>query len=310
MRSFFFDHNGFATVVRALSVATLLLFPGCDTTVDVLQPSDQYRYSLYGVLDVAADTQVIRVDPLSSPNAPGASSSVDAAVVLQNLESGEEISLQDSLTILDADSTTAHNFWTTHPIQPSTKYRIAVKKENTVLTTGTTTTPAQAPSLNVGQPILLPCTYPTPTIPDRQSENTFVVFARGAPQIAAAIIQYPILQPSGEDTLRTWVSSNHYDKVSDEGDRFKISVFYRDELISLHPDPPSGSPVCPGESYFFRPAARMIVSAGGPQWPEWQSASIDSLARPDLYSNVQGGHGFVGGIYTDTLRVPFAERLP
>jgi hypothetical protein len=279
--------------------------------VDLLDPSEQYRYSLYGVLDVAADTQVIRVDPLGSPVEVGASPTFDATVTLRNLKSGETIPLQDSLTTLDAGSTQAHNFWTTRPIQPGTQYQVAVSKDNTVLTSATTTTPTQAPTLTVGQPIYLPCAFPSVRNPDPSpSANTFIVFAQNAPHIAAATIQYPILEPLGEDSLRTWPAMDHNDEVTDEGNRFRIAIFYRQELVRFHPDPPANSLECPTEEYFFRPNARLIVSAGGPQWPEWRGASIDSLARPNTFSNVEGGHGFVGSVYTDTIQVPFADRLP
>lgn len=306
---FAYDHSDLVALMIALPVAVLLLVPGCDPAVDVLDPSERYRYSLFGVLDVAADTQVIRVDPLGTPSQVGAAQDVDAAVVLRNLSSGEEIPLQDSLTTVNAGSTQVPNFWTTHPIQPATQYQVVVRTENSAATTATTTTPAQAPDFEIGQPIYMPCTFPTPIIPNRRSENTFVVFARNVPHIAAATIEYPVLEPVGDDTLRTWPSSDHYDQVARDGNRFRISVFYRRELVELHPEPSTGAVECP-EAYFFRPAARLIVAAGGPQWPEWQNASQDDLARPDSFSNVQGGHGFVGGVYTDTIRVPFAERLP
>jgi hypothetical protein len=309
LRRFASDRPDLVALMLALPVAVLLLVPGCDPAVDVLDPSERYQYSLFGVLDVAADTQVIRVDPLGMSSQVGTSADFDAAVVLRNLSSGEEILLEDSLTTVDADSTQFHNFWTTHPIQPATQYQVVVRTENSAPTTATTTTPAQAPDLEVGQPIYMPCTFPSPIVQDRRAENTFVVLARNVPHIAAATIEYPILEPVGDDTLRTWPSSDHYDKVADEGNRFTISVFYREELVRFHPDPSGGSAECP-ESYFFRPAARLIVAAGGPQWPEWQSASQDDLARPDSFSNVEGGHGFVGGVYTDTIRIPFAERLP
>ena len=309
LRSFASDRPDLTAFLFALPLAVLLLVSGCDPTVDLIDPSEQYRYSLYGVLDVAADTQVIRVDPLGSPSEVGVTSAIDARVVLRNLSSGEEIPLRDSLTTIGA-STQMQNVWTTHPIQPGTPYRISVMKGDTALTTATTTTPAQPPDLEIGQPIYLPCTFPTPINPNRESENTFVVLAKNVHQVAAATIQYPIIQPLDEDTLHTWFSRDHFNHVTEVNNRFNVSVFYRSELVSIHPDPPSGSPECPTDSNFFRPAARMIVAAGGPQWPEWQNASLDDLARPDTFSNVQGGHGFVGGVYSDTIRVPFADRLP
>lgn len=47
--------------------AGLFSIAGCDPSVTVVNPSDQYHYSLFGALNVAADTQVVRVDPIQVP---------------------------------------------------------------------------------------------------------------------------------------------------------------------------------------------------------------------------------------------------
>lgn len=295
------DRSVLVALFCSVFAVFLLLMPGCDPSVNVLQPSDQYRYSLFGALNVAADTQVIRVDPIGTQTPVGVSEDLDAAVVLRNLKSGTEIRLRDSLTTVAAGTTRVYNFWTTHPIQPGTSYQVAVRRDSLDLTSATTTTPMQAPELTVGSSIKLPCDT-RPRFQDGLiAANSFEVVAHNSEHIAAAITHYPLLYPQGEDTLRTWVARDNYDDVMNEGDRFSISVFYLPELRGLNPE---SSSTCPPRSYFFRSAARMVVAAGGPRWPAWRGASLNDLARPDQFSNVEGGHGFVGGVYTDTIDIP------
>jgi len=305
-------HQPFArSIVASLLAAALLLVPGCqDPTVDVLRPSDQFQFSLFGALDVAADTQVIRVEPLGDSTQIGAPETLGATVVLENLDSGEQIPLNDSLTNLGVP---VHNLWTTRPIQPSTSYRVVVQSEGEPVTTATTTTPSQAPTLSrtvrPDTALRLPCVFPVNPNNSRRAANTFTVTATNIEEVAAVRVRYPI--PSAPRRARRFF--NHSDGIENDDGEFIVSVFYRRDLVISNPDLPSpGNPMlqeeCAGMDDFARPYAFVVVSAGGPDWPEWRGLPLDQIARPDSFSNVQGGHGFVGGIYSDTITVPVAER--
>lgn len=298
-------------ILASLIAASLLLVPGCkDPTVDVLKPSDQFQFSLFGTLNVAADTQVVRIEPLGDSTQIGAPRDLGATAFLENLDSGEQIPLQDSLTNVGVP---VHNLWTTHPIQPSTDYRVVVQSEGETVTTATTTTPARPPDLThtvaPDTALRLPCVFAENPNVDRRAENTFTVTARSVDKIAAVEVRYPI--PSAP--LRAQRFFNHSGSVEkgEDGD-FTLSVFYRRDLVLSNPeniapeDPRMRT--CVGINDFASLYAVVAVSAGGPDWPKWRGVPINEIARPDTFSNVQGGHGFVGGIYSDTVRVPVAER--
>lgn len=306
-------HRQFALpLLASLLAAALLLVPGCkDPTVDVLRPSDQFRFSLFGVLDVAADTQVVRIEPLGDSTQIGAPRDLGATAFLENLESGEQIPLQDSLTDLGVS---VHNLWTTHPIQPSTSYRIVVQSESETVTTATTTTPPRPPNLShTARPdtaLRLPCVFPVNPNNERKAANTFTVTAKDVETIAAVRVRYPI--PSAPTTAPRFFNHSGSVERQENGD-LTVSVFYRRNLVTSNPDLPSPGdpmlqPTCVELSDFSRPYARVVVSTGGPDWPAWRGLPLDQIARPDSFSNVQGGHGFVGGIYTDTIEVPVTER--
>lgn len=291
-----FSVSGAAAVLTAM-----LILGGCDPSVTVLNPSDQYRFSLFGTLNVSADTQVIRVEPLGDTTQVGAPEDLNATVLLENVRTGTQAAFTDSFESVGEGSARFHNFRTTHSIQPDTKYRVSVLVDGEPVTMATTTTPARPPTLRHrpraadDAPFLLPCrTDPLGEL--IESENTFTVRASAVESIAGVTVRYPIT-PS--------IRVNHYEDVEYvEEDLYRISVFYGRDL-SL--DTPQGE-VCPTRSQFARSHAVVEVTAGGPGWPDWRDAPLNEIARPDTFTNVQGGHGFVGGIYSDTIHVPIRQR--
>jgi len=290
-------------------VLFLVCVTGCDTGVDVLRPSDEFRFSLFGTLDVATDTQVVRVEPIGDTTQVGAPEEIDAQVVLENLDTGTEVSMQDSFATVSGGIAQVHNFWTTHPIRPSTSYRIRVEKEGTAVTTATTTTPEHPPEL-VHEPdstrdkaFKLPCALDNRERPI-ESQNTFSFRVFGVPSIAAVQVLYTIDRPARDRPITRrfdWLE-NARPRSNDPG--FRVSVFYGRDLTNLNQQGRG----CISEMRFVQPFAAAAVTAGGPDWPDWQEASIDDIARPDTFSNVSGGHGFVGGVYTDTVRIPIQAR--
>lgn len=116
---------------------SLLLFASaCDQTFEPLIEHDRY-FSIFGVLNPAADTQWIRVTPirdlLTTSTLPGP---IEAVVTLEDLSTGQIVTLSDSLfaygvTNLDhSQHRYAYNFWTTHPIRPGATYRLTVTRSD------------------------------------------------------------------------------------------------------------------------------------------------------------------------------------
>ncbi len=300
-------------LLAAITAAGLLLVGGCeDPTVDVLQPNDQFQFSLFGTLNVAADTQVIRVEPLDDSMQVGAPRDLNASIVLENRDTGEEIRLHDSLATFGTEPILVHNFWTTHSIQPSTTYRVVVLREGTPVTTATTQTPANPPLLaHTAIPdtaLKLPCTFSDNPNIELRSENSFKITVQDVHRIAAVGVTYPI--PNAPP--RTPRTFNHYENVEESDEEgLIVSVFYRPDLVDLNPNPPPPprmQPECASQSDFARPSVKVEVAAGGPDWPEWRDVPLNEIARPDTFSNVQNGHGFVGGTYSDTIEVPVIAR--
>jgi hypothetical protein len=123
---------------------TTILASGCDHPFEPYQEDVGAPFSIFGYLDLRADTQWIRVMPirqsLLADPAP-----VDAVVTLEEVGSGRIVTLRDSLFAFEdrgVDGVAyAHNFWTTERIQPGTTYRLEAVRSDGVASTATVETP-------------------------------------------------------------------------------------------------------------------------------------------------------------------------
>lgn len=307
-RSLSFNWSHTPSLLTASLLTILFVTVSCDPTVDILEPSDQYQFSLFGVLNVAADTQMVRVEPIGDSTQIGAPENINANVFLQNEESGQQVSMRDSFVTVGGSSKRVHNFWTTHRLRSGTSYKIAVIRNGEPVTTATTVTPARPPRLVYDSTFYLPCTTERNQV-EQRAENTFVVEAHDVEHIAAANVIYPVTYNFGEGPVHVRETFSHYDDVQDKNAYFRIPIFYRRPLIEINPESRLGvDENCIAREDFTNDYALVAVSAAGPNWPDWRGVSINEIARPNSYSNVEGGHGFVAGIYSDTIQVPILDR--
>jgi len=271
--------------VGAVMLSTLLL-GGCDTSVQPFVSSDEYRYSIYGILDPAQDTQWVRVEPLVTPTSSGVpDESLDVTVTLESTATGQTWTLRDSLFEVFRDEF-QHNFWTTAPISPGATYRLTVRNAEGESTSAATTTPQRPPSLETTGNIRLPCTSPP-------ESNRFEVVLTEVDKLAALRMRYYQSLYGPPATFEF----DHYDDVSKLDDGYGATINYFQDLQSARQTPARN---CIADS------AKVIVAAGGPDWPEWgryRDATVPVLARPDTFTNVEGGLGTLAGVYTDTAEV-------
>ena len=238
----------------AAALIAMLVLGGCDPSVTVLNPSDQYRFSLFGTLSVTADTQVIRVEPLGDTTRIGARKDLDATVVLENLDAGTQVALNDSYESVSGGIAQVHNFKTTYSIQPGTTYRVSVRVGEEAVTTATTTTPAQPPTLEHepgstrDEPFLLPCSFNFRGELE-EPENTFTLRASDLGAVAAVKVLYPVEPPDQSSQPYSWF--DHYADVEyrQEEDLYRISVFYGRDL-GFMTEQGQG---CPLRSQFIHP---------------------------------------------------------
>lgn len=252
--------------------ALLLLCCGCDQTFEPTEPGERY-FSLFGYLDVSADTQWIRVMPVRDV-APTSSQPINAVVTLENLETGQILTLNDSLFAYQVSNLDlsqrryAHNFWTAETIEPEAVYRAVATRpagrsssaiirippeiDDEVIVEINLLVPSRA-TISFSGVEHLPMVLVLPAPPGCRAYQSLA----GATVTADGLHRVPVMRASGPDPLSC-------------GDLNRKEI----KIISS------------GSSWLFDPGF---------------SEEIASL--PDVTSNVKHGVGFIGGIVTKT--VPF-----
>jgi hypothetical protein len=134
---------------RRLFVALLAspFLGGCDQPFEPFQEDTQGPFSMFGYLDLAADTQWIRVTSVRQ-NLIADPAPIDAVVTLESLESGRRVTLKDSVfEFIDVDLQNvayAHNFWTTEQLERGVTYRLEAARSDGAKTTALVEMPAEA----------------------------------------------------------------------------------------------------------------------------------------------------------------------
>jgi len=240
----------------------VLLLAGCDPTFKPHNARDDRAYSLYGVLDPAADTQWIRVEPLPEPTSEGTAPNLDATVTLENLDTGQTWDFHDSLMVVQTEP--QHTFWTTAPIRAGTSYRVQARRSDDATTWAETTTPTEPPTI-------------VRTGEDNAKDRSILI--QDAEKLAGIKARYFGIYGYVYDvsyyaaTQKT--SAGYVTAIRPARDIERLGILGFDSL-------------------------NVIAAAGGPDWPKWENyhrTSIFDLALPDSFSNVHGGHGMVSGVY-------------
>lgn len=114
----------------------VLLVSGCDNSLDPLD-RERGQFSIYGTLDLDKQHNFIRVKDLNEPLLPEATRDFTATVTFRNLNTGDSEIMEDS--VVKFEDVYTHNFKTTLPMIPDTKYEVEVRDGDRMLSTTATT---------------------------------------------------------------------------------------------------------------------------------------------------------------------------
>lgn len=264
-----------------LFIFSILLLTTCDQTFEPLAENDQYYFSIYGYLDVSADTQWVRIgtprETLNdNPNLSG------ITVTVQNMESGDIVELKDSLFTPE----NFLNYWTTADIESDQTYRIKVEGEVGKSSHADIITPPKLPT-----PLVLENTY-TPL--------GFSVYVDDVVEHVADIQSkwYVILNPETDPIKKTF-TFNYRDEME------HVEV-YDGSFTAFAPleDEESRIESSVGNNEYKVVYKQFFVAAVGPGWND-NISSIEDLEYfiSTTSSNVENGLGYIIGI--DSKWVPY-----
>ena len=262
----------FRTCLPALCLAGGLLFGGCAETFDPFQETDRY-FSIYGYLDAAADTQFVAVAALRQVVTPDADP-LDAAVALQNLETGETTRWRDSLFRF-SNGSVGHVFWSKEAVQPGGRYLFTVTRSDGASSSATVRMPAAFPD-----PDLRTNLIPFSPLPPPRLQN---IGLRGIEKLVDLRIVYTLR--TAEGGVSEPITLSYVDQARPSGeDRLALVFDAYGDIAALFP----GS--CPEAL-----SATVIAGGGTSDWPDFFRLDDEMLADPDLTDQVRNGMGFLGG---------------
>lgn len=261
-------------LLAILPVLILLYITGCESNFQPLQENNQYAYSIYGTLDVHADTQWVRVMPIHDKLIPSKPDSNHTRVSLVRNSTGEKVMLNDSLFVFGGDAY-VWNYWTTEEIHPNEGYILEAEG---------------AESQKSSVAIRTPSTLPLPVI--QYSEESGRVKVNGMnpePLVMVDAVFYV-------QEIRPF--------LGDLGPEVKVRISYLDDLYE---DPDSESyrlvfderKAITGETGygdFVINKRTLQIASGSSDWPDLTDLSEQEMQLPDVVSNVENGIGVVAGI--------------
>ncbi len=265
---------------------------GCETPVDVFVESDAY-YSMFGVLDVSADTQWVRIEALQDSLRMG-SSTLDARFTMTQLSTGRQVEWRDSLFQF-LNGFQAHNMWTAEPIQPLASYLLEVTRSDGAVSSHTVTLPDtfEEPLLNA-----FPFSLINLPVSGNVCAQTFELVA-DIGQLAALQISYVV--PTARGTDRRYDVSYIPRAEQVEGGIEVRITWARDlqELAALDRD------IGVTELLQLK-EVELLIAAAGPGWPD-NALPDETVALPGAVTHIENGFGFVGGVISRRIEIPIGD---
>jgi hypothetical protein len=292
-----------------LLAALLVVLPasaGCDASFDAFEETN-LAYSVFGVLDAAADTQFVRVEPVQDSTLTGSIGS-EARVTTENLDTGETTVWQDTVSHLGSNDVPVHNFWTTANVEPEGTYRFRVERAS-----GTGASTAE---------VAVPAAFPKPEVaggrPNLRDTSTgprppTLLEVKGVERLGAVRADYDYLlcipTPAGCNYVRRQERGYSLADTTRTGAASWVIEVHWDQHI---PDAAGSSVEVTDIEFIY--SFRVTVAAVSEDWPAYAEGDLPGnptdapLPPPGAVSNVENGTGFLGGAFTQTVSVPVVQK--
>lgn len=263
---------------------------GCSDSVDPTLGTEQ-PFTIFGYLDPAADTQAVRIIPISDRLDPDTEEQLDAEVYLVDMATNDSTRWRDSLTTF-SDDRQGHIFWDPSPVRFGGTYQLVARRISDGATSSVTlTTPSRYSTPSVGLPIasfedvVYPVTFPeAPYL----LNATFSLRVTGHPDSPSDTTVFPI--PLIDSDIENGT----------EGPRINLnfSASVREAL----------------ERGGLENQLRLVDAtlSGFVSTTDWAPPEFgfdpDLIIEPGTFSNVDNGFGFVGsGFFTSVRWIPSAS---
>ncbi len=246
---------------------------GCENSFEPFEENDNLHFTMFGALDLSADTQWVRVMPIMDSLVSRSSKPIDAQVSLTRLSDGQRTILNDSLFKF-RDEFYAWNFWTTVPLQEGGEYRIEAEASDGRTSSATLT---------------IPPNFPTPRVEYSTRNEAGRVYGSGIERVVVASgIYYIQTIGSNGEILRQWIHIPHAYEVEYFGNNnFQFTLNDQRTIAESLGISIFGITILERE---------VLVVSGTSDWPDFEGLLREEYVLPDIQSNVENGLGVVSGI--------------
>ncbi|MTI87158.1 MAG: hypothetical protein FH748_04230 [Balneolaceae bacterium] len=267
-------HVAYSLLALTISFCSI----ACESTFEPIDESKGYNFSMYGTLNVEADTQWVRVMPVGETLIPSDSSSNGTVVTITRVSTGDTTVMNDSLFVFRYGQALAWNYWTTEKIYPNEVYRIDARNPEGKTSFAIVETPSQ-----LEHPLVQ---YSGPDARGIAKGSYSKVFVEVS-------VKYIVEFPLTVTTEKVKFSLLNNVEYSNEGN---YSVSIPNGIIGI------SSVFKIPESRFRIVGSELIIASGGKDWPDLSNLSEEEIFLPESVKNVENGVGLVAGVAL--LRMP------
>jgi hypothetical protein len=251
-----------------------LLTTGCDTSFDPIKKDHDLAFSMYGTLDLHADTQWVRVMPLSDELIPRNPQASSAEVTIRNLESGEQTTFQDSLLTFP-NGAHVWIYWTTQSLEERGTYVVRAESSDGKVSQAEVTIPGR---------------LSMPIVDFDQSEQDGQIYGQTVDplMVASLHVKYQIASSMGagpeEDAYISFLYQLGDNRTRDY--EFYVDVYGNlSRILELN-----------ASTYTQINNKEFTLATGSSDFPTYGHLTKQEMHFPNLTSNVEGGVGYVAGI--------------
>lgn len=251
-----------------------MLINSCDSTFEPIQPSDDITFSIFGTLDLHADTQWVRVMPIGEKLLADDPNVERAKVTLTRMETGEVVTLEDSLFAF-RNNTYVLNYWTDTPLHSEEDYLLQAETADGRISRAQVSIPSPLPRPQIDYSL-------------EEERGLVEIPTDDLPVVVESKFVVQELTPFGPAPAKE-IAFSHLDHLflTDDGTyRFRVEggrLIYN-EL----------------ETSYQVLDRELVIAKGSKDWPDLSDLTEEEIPVPDNYSNVENGTGLVVGVASRT----------
>ncbi len=244
---------------------------GCENTFEPLEEGGEHNFTMYGALDLHADTQWVRVMPIGERLIPRFTEN-NTKVELTRKKTGDSIVMTDSL-FLFGDEASVRNYLATLQIHPNEVYTIHAENEDGEQSSAEVT---------------IPSPLPRPTVEVVDEYDGIVRGTSSSPLVTADLkLCLQLISEVGTVSSKREYKFSILDQVKRDANGEYFLNYSIDDLLFQELNMRSGYRVVD---------KTLVLIKSSEDWPDVSDLTELEVGIPNVASNIEKGTGFIAGV--------------